>query len=90
MMETLVFNQVSSLLLQDKFLCNSQTLKAASRSCVLVLLDYTADFETLNYQILLSTHFLMCITGTTFHWCEYYLTGTSFRASQKGEMSKSY
>jgi len=40
MMETLVFNHVSSLLVQDKF------KKAAPRSRVLVLLGFTADFDT--------------------------------------------
>ncbi len=53
-----------------------QIEKADSKSSVLILLDLSATFDTVNHQIILST-----ITGSALHWFEYYLTGRSFRVS---------
>ncbi len=62
-----------------------QLEKADSKSAVLILLDLSATFDTVNHQIILST-----ITGSALHWFEYYLTGRSFRVSWGGEVSKEH
>ncbi len=53
-----------------------QLEKADSKSSVLILLDLSATFDTVNHQIILST-----ITGSALHWFESYLTGRSVRVS---------
>ncbi len=67
-----------------------RSARAESKSSVLILLDLSAAFDTVNHQILLSTLSSMGITGTALHWFESYLTGRSFRVSWGGEVSKSY
>ncbi len=62
-----------------------QIAKADSKSSVLILLDLSATFDTVNHQIILST-----ITGSALHWFESYLTGRSFRVSWGGEVSKEH
>ncbi len=62
-----------------------QLEKVDSKSSVLILLDLSATFDTVNHQIILST-----ITGSALHWFEYYLTGRSFRVSWGGEVSKEH
>ncbi|KAI2650186.1 hypothetical protein H4Q32_000118 [Labeo rohita] len=64
--------------------------KADSRSSVLILLDLSAAFDTVNHQIFLSTLSSLGITGIPLHWFKSYLTGRSFRVVWGGEVSKAH
>ncbi len=60
--------------------------KADSKSSVLILLDLSAAFDSVNHQILLSTLSSLDITGIPLHWFESYLTGRSFRVAWAGDI----
>ncbi len=60
------------------------------KSSVLILLDLSAAFDTVNHQILLSTLSSLDITGIPLRWFESYLTGRSFRVAWGGEVSKAH
>ncbi len=64
--------------------------KADSKSSVLILLDLSAAFDTVNHQILLSTLSSLDITGIPLRWFESYLTGRSFRVAWRGKVSKAH
>ncbi len=64
--------------------------KADSKSSVLILLDLSAAFDTVNHQILLSTLSSLDITGIPLCWFESYLTGRSFKVAWGGEVSKAH
>ncbi len=65
-----------------------QIAKADSKSSVLILLDLSAAFDTVNHQILLSTLSSLCITGIHLRWFESYLNGRSFRVAWEGRYPK--
>ncbi len=67
-----------------------QIAKADSKSSVLILLDLSAAFNTVNHQILLSTLSSLGITGIPLRWFDSYLTGRSFRVAWGGEVSKAH
>ncbi len=67
-----------------------QIAKADSKSSVLILLDLSAAFDTVNHQILLTTLSSLDITGIPLRWFESYLNGSSFRVTWGGEVSKAH
>ncbi len=64
--------------------------KADSKSSVLILLDLSAAFDTVNHQILLSTLSSLDITGIPLRWFKSYLTDRSFKVAWGGEVSKAH
>uniref|UniRef100_A0A8C6KMT6 Reverse transcriptase domain-containing protein n=1 Tax=Nothobranchius furzeri TaxID=105023 RepID=A0A8C6KMT6_NOTFU len=61
--------------------------RATAKSSVLILLDLSAAFDTVNHGFLLSTLSSMGITEKAHAWFESYLTGQSFSASWLGQSS---
>ncbi len=62
--------------------------RADSKSSILILLDLSAAFDTVNHQIPLSNLLAKGISGTTLQWFDSYLTDRSFNVSWRGEVSK--
>ncbi len=63
-----------------------QIAKADSKPSVLILLDRSAAFDTVNHQILLTTLSSLGITGIPLRWFEPYLNGRSFNVAWGGEV----
>lgn len=61
--------------------------RAAGQSSVLILLDLSAAFDTVNHGILLDKLTNMGITGKAHAWFESYVTGRSFNVSWLGQTS---
>uniref|UniRef100_A0A8C2HQP3 Reverse transcriptase domain-containing protein n=1 Tax=Cyprinus carpio TaxID=7962 RepID=A0A8C2HQP3_CYPCA len=64
--------------------------RVESKSSILILLDLSAAFDTVNHQILLSTLLTKGISGTALQWFEFHLSDRSFKVSWRGEVSKSH
>ncbi len=64
--------------------------KADSKSSILILLDLSAAFDTVNHKILLSTLSSLDITGIPLHWFESYLTGRSLKVAWGGKESRAH
>ncbi len=62
--------------------------RVESKSSVLIFVDLSAVFDTINHQILLSTRLAKGITGTTLQWFESYLSDRFFKVSWRAEVSK--
>ncbi|KAJ8353230.1 hypothetical protein SKAU_G00207970 [Synaphobranchus kaupii] len=63
------------------------TARASSLSSVLILLDLSAAFDTVNQQLLISTLAEMGISETALSWFVSYLTDRSYQVSWKGSVS---
>ncbi|KAK2899308.1 hypothetical protein Q8A73_012437 [Channa argus] len=64
--------------------------KATGQSSVLILLDLSSAFDTMNHQILLSTLSDLGISGSGLDWLRSYLLGRSFKVSWRGHLSHSH
>ena len=63
------------------------TARAKSLSSVLILLDLSAAFDTVNHQILLSTLEELGISGSALSLLTSYLTDRSYRVTWRGAVS---
>ncbi|KAK1800122.1 hypothetical protein P4O66_006611, partial [Electrophorus voltai] len=55
--------------------------KAAKQSSVLILIDLSATFDTVNHNILLSVLSRLGVTGSAWRWFQSYLDGWSYQVS---------
>ena len=61
--------------------------QAASQSAVLILLDLSAAFDTVNHRLLLDGLAKLGITGTALKWFNSYLSDRTYQVSWKGLLS---
>ncbi len=64
-----------------------QIAKSDSKLSVLILMDISAAFDTVNQKILLTILSSLGITGIPLRWFESYLNGRSFKVAWGGEVS---
>ncbi len=64
-----------------------QIAKSDSKLSVLILMDLSAAFDTVNQKIILTILSSLGITGIPLRWFESYLTGRSFKVAWGGEVS---
>uniref|UniRef100_A0A3B1K377 Reverse transcriptase domain-containing protein n=1 Tax=Astyanax mexicanus TaxID=7994 RepID=A0A3B1K377_ASTMX len=64
-----------------------KTARAAGQSSVLILLDLSAAFDTVNHDFLLTILSNMGIADNVLSWFRSYLTGRSFKVSWQGQLS---
>uniref|UniRef100_A0A3B1K8J8 Reverse transcriptase domain-containing protein n=1 Tax=Astyanax mexicanus TaxID=7994 RepID=A0A3B1K8J8_ASTMX len=64
-----------------------KTARAAGQSSVLILLDLSAAFDTVNHDFLLTILSKMGIADNVLSWFRSYLTGRSFKVSWQGQLS---
>ena len=64
-----------------------RTSKVDSLSSVLILLDISAAFDTMNHQILLSTLSGLGVSGSAHSWITFYLAGHSYQVTWRGSVS---
>ncbi|KAI4901607.1 hypothetical protein NFI96_027816, partial [Prochilodus magdalenae] len=60
-----------------------QTARSAQLSSVLILLDLSAAFDTVNHKILLSVLTVLGITGTAWKWFESYLEDRHYQVCNR-------
>ena len=63
------------------------TARTSFLSSVLILLELSAAFSTVNHQLLISTLAEMGITGTTLFWFASYLADRSYQVGWMGSVS---
>ncbi|KAJ8395857.1 hypothetical protein AAFF_G00027400 [Aldrovandia affinis] len=64
-----------------------QGAKSQSLGSVLLLLDLSAAFDTVDHQILLSSLVEMGISGSALTWFKSYLTDRSYQVAWRGSLS---
>ena len=62
--------------------------RASSLSSVLILLNLSAAFDTVNHQMLLATLAKLCIAHSVLSWFISYLTNRTYQVTWNGSMSK--
>ena len=64
------------------------TAKTSSLSSVLIFLDLSAAFDTVDHQILLSILSELGISGSAHSWLASYLTDRSYQVAWRGSLSR--